>query len=95
MKVTTTPKPLNDDGTPGSVTFSEGIWSGYDEHGTRLNDVLGNAYSCLTDTERLPDEIGPAQTATGKLAFDVSSVRGTLGLPQLVAPGGWEYAFPG
>jgi hypothetical protein len=95
LKVTTTAGLLNDDGTPGSVTFSEGIWSGYDTHGTKFNDVLGNAYSCLTDAERLPDQIGPGQTATGKLAFDVTSAAGSLELPQLVAPGGWEYAYPG
>jgi hypothetical protein len=95
MRVTTTPQLLNDDGSPGSVTFSEGIWSGYDSHGTKFNDVLGNAYSCLADSERLPDQIGPGQTATGKLAFDVTSATGSLELPQLVAPGGWEYAYPG
>jgi len=94
LKVTTTAALLNDDGSPGSVTFSEGIWSGYDSRGTKFNDVLGNGYSCLTDAERLPDQIGPGQTATGKLAFDVTSPHGSLELPQLVAPGGWEYHYP-
>jgi hypothetical protein len=95
LKVTTTSALVNDDGTPGSVTFNPGIWSGYDADGTTMNDILGNASTCLTDAEQLPDDIGPGQTAKGEVAFDVTTTTGSLELPQLVGPGGWEYAYGG
>lgn len=51
-------------------------------------------YSCLKDTETLPDEIGPGETVSGKLVLDVESPEGTLIWKPFYDATGWEWTYP-
>lgn len=51
-------------------------------------------YSCLKDTETIPDEIGPGETVSGKLVLDVESPEGTLIWKPFYDASGWEWTYP-
>lgn len=51
-------------------------------------------YSCLKDTETIPDEIGPGETVGGKLVLDVESPEGTLIWKPFYDAAGWEWTYP-
>lgn len=88
---TTSDWPADMEGFP--VTFGSGEWSVVGPDGLTLNDVEGNAYTCLRDAEMIPD-IGPGEKVAGEVALDVSVESGVL----IYKPGwalgtGWEWEF--
>lgn len=72
----------------------------YDFHiigddGKRENDSTGTAYSCLSDSESLPFEVGPGQTVEGKIALDSAYEEGHLVYVPGAVGAGWEWEFGG
>lgn len=70
----------------------------YDFHivgddGKRENDSTGTAYSCLSESESLPFEIGPGQTVEGKVALDSAYEKGVLVYVPGSVGAGWEWEF--
>ena len=62
----------------------------YTADGTLWNRNPAPAHGCLTDTETLPQSIGPDTQASGNVVFDIPPTDGILaysGGPS----GGWEY----
>ncbi|MGH8776114.1 MAG: hypothetical protein ACRDWI_13425 [Jiangellaceae bacterium] len=53
------------------------------------------AFTCLAESDAMPPEVGPAQTITGKIAFDTEHTSGVLVFrPWWADPaGGWEWQF--
>lgn len=76
-----------------SVNFSEWAWQAYDAEGKRVNDVMGNGYSCMDQAQRLPGEIGPGQSVSGYVVLDVPIGTSAVVLAPH-APTGWEWAVP-
>lgn len=76
----------------GSISFSEWNWEAYSAESVRLNDPVGNGYTCLSTGEMLPADIGPGQKVTGKIMLDVADLHGTVAF---VAYGyiGWEWSY--
>ncbi|MGY1730140.1 hypothetical protein ACI798_01370 [Geodermatophilus sp. SYSU D01045] len=64
--------------------------------GLTVNDVSGNAYSCLAPNEQFTsDPVGPGQQYVGTIVIDAPVTSGTLAfIPgALGAPTGWEWSF--
>ncbi|WP_029145572.1 hypothetical protein [Microbacterium luticocti] len=74
------------------VGFDAGYWQAYDAKGTRVNDPLGNAFTCLASSEQLPGEIGPAQSVSGWIVLDVPTTHGAVVLAPYGATG-WEWDY--
>lgn len=91
LNVETTPE-LAQDEFPW-VSFTEYDWQAFDAEGKRLNDPQGNAWSCLSASQRLPNQIGPGQSVSGFIVLDVASTTGTLMLALSGSPTGWEWEY--
>ncbi|MGJ9402422.1 hypothetical protein [Arthrobacter sp. KK5.5] len=65
-------------------------------NGTTSNSDLGTmpTYSCLDDSEGLPDTIGDAEKARGIVILDVENPKGTLVFEDPLAQAGWEWEYP-
>ena len=75
-----------------SLSFSPWAWQAFDGEGKRINDAVGNGYSCLDSTQVLPSDMGPGQSISGVIVLDVAATTGTLALlPQ--GSGGWEWNY--
>ncbi|MGY1830148.1 hypothetical protein ACI8AA_06910 [Geodermatophilus sp. SYSU D01180] len=64
--------------------------------GVTVNDVSGNAYSCLASNEQFTsDPLGPGQQYAGTIVIDAPVTNGTLAfIPgALGSPTGWEWSF--
>lgn len=64
-------------------------------NGTTSNAELGSmaSYTCLPDAEEIPQDIGPAENVTGKLALDSEVPNGTLIITPMGSSTGWEFEF--
>lgn len=91
LNVETTPE-LADEEFPW-VSFSSYDWQAYDADGKRLNDPIGNAWSCLDSAQELPSEIGPGQSVSGWIMLDVAATTGVVVLAPLGSPVGWEWSY--
>jgi len=91
LNVETTPE-LADESFPW-VTFTEYSWQAYDSDGKRLNDPVGNAWSCFDSAQQLPSQIGPGQSVSGWIVLDVASVNGAVVLAMGGSPTGWEWSY--
>lgn len=67
----------------------------FDADGKRENDSTGNAYSCLSDAESLPFDIGAGQTVEGKVALDSAFEEGFIAYVPMAMGAGWEWEFGG
>lgn len=73
-------------------SFSEWSWQVYNTSGVRLNDPVGNAWSCMGEADLLPTEIGPAQKVHGLVVLDVADPHGIV----VFAPDptlSWEWSY--
>lgn len=70
-------------------------WKVIAENGTTANGKFDSfeAFACFPDTEKLPDIIGPAERATGKVVLDVPTATGIL-INDPEGAGGWEWEYP-
>lgn len=91
LNVETTPE-LADDDFPW-VSFTQWDWQAYDPEGKRLNDPVGNAWSCLDSGQQLPSQIGPGQSVSGWIVLDVAATNGAVVLTMGGSPVGWEWAY--
>lgn len=64
-------------------------------NGTTSNADMGTmaTYTCLDDSEILPQDIGPAEQATGKVVLDAETAEGTLVFKPGYAAAGWEWEY--
>lgn len=76
------------------VSFNQFGWEAYDPEGKRLNDPVGNGFSCMDSADLLPSEIGPGQSVSGLIILDVASPIGSLAY-NLGGASGWEWNYPG
>ena len=91
LNVETTPELAEDD-FPW-VSFTQWDWQAYDAEGKRLNDPVGNAWSCLDSGQQLPSQIGPGQSVSGWIVLDVAATNGAVVLTMGGSPVGWEWAY--
>ncbi|ANG86900.1 hypothetical protein [Microbacterium aurantiacum] len=91
LNVETTPE-LADDDFPW-ISFTQYDWQAYDADGKRLNDPVGNAWSCLDSGEMLPSQIGPGQSVSGWIVLDVAATEGIVVLAMGGSPTGWEWSY--
>lgn len=91
LNVETTPE-LADDDVPW-ISFTQYDWQAYDADGKRLNDPVGNAWSCLDSGEMLPSQIGPGQSVSGWIVLDVAAPDGIVVLAMGGSPTGWEWSY--
>lgn len=91
LNVETTPELAEDD-FPW-ISFTPYDWQAYDADGKRLNDPVGNAWSCLDTGEQLPSQIGPGQSVSGWIVLDVAATNGVVVLAMGGAPTGWEWTY--
>ena len=91
LNVETTPELAEDD-FPW-VSFTQYDWQAYDAEGKRLNDPVGNAWSCLDSGQQLPSQIGPGQSVSGWIVLDVAATNGAVVLTMGGSPVGWEWAY--
>lgn len=75
-----------------SLYFTRYDWQAYDANGKRLNDPVGNSWSCLDASQELPSEIGPGQSVSGWIVLDVAATSGSVVLA-MDGPTGWEWAY--
>lgn len=75
------------------VYFTEYDWQAYDPDGKRLNDPVGNAWSCMSEASTLPMSIGPGQSVSGYIVLDVVDPSGTIVLAMGGSPTGWEWDY--
>lgn len=94
---TGSPEALTDVFFDASFTLSEWDMVVLDTDGKRLNDIRGNAMSCIDAADALPTSIGPRQTASGLVVLDLSVTEGTLLIEGtnwgFEGAGGWEWNF--
>lgn len=91
MEVQTTPK-LAEQSISKALYFTPGDFKVIGPDGTRENDSLGNSFGCLPDAELLPGEIGPGETASGKIVLDSAYTEGVLVFSPML-DSGWEWEF--
>lgn len=75
------------------VSFTLYDWQAYDADGKRLNDPVGNAWTCLDSSQQLPAQIGPGQSVSGWIVLDVASPTGAVVLAMGGSPVGWEWVY--
>lgn len=75
------------------ISFTAYDWQAYDAEGKRLNDPVGNGWSCLDPGDQLPVQIGPGQSVSGWMVLDVAAPSGVVALTMLGGPTGWEWAY--
>lgn len=78
-------------GYPFSLSGNQ--WQYYLADGTLWNGMPTsvNTYSCLTDTETLPNQIGESTKASGRIVFDLPTTDGILAFSNNGGIDGWEY----
>ena len=81
------------DTTYGGFSLNPYGFVAFDSDGKRVNDPVGNSSSCLESAERLPLEIGPSESASGKIAFDVPTETGTIVYRPAGAQSGWSWSY--
>jgi hypothetical protein len=93
FEVTTTPD-LVDEVMP-EFWISSHDFSVWDDDGKRVNDAVGNAYSCLDDADSVPDSIGPDESVDGWIVLDVPQTSGAIGYSWvgIDGGGGWEWSY--
>lgn len=76
--------------------MSASDWKAIAPNGTTSNANAGTAasYGCLTQSESLPQTMGPAEQATGKIVLDLENPQGTLIFKAPAAMAGWEWTYP-
>ncbi len=91
LNVETTPELAEEAFDWISITTYD--WQAYDADGKRLNDPVGNAWSCLDAAEQLPSQIGPGQSVSGWMVLDVAAPTGFVVLTMGANTTGWEWAY--
>lgn len=91
FNVETTPELAQSDYP--EVWFSADDFQAYDLDGKRLNDPVGNAWSCMSEASTLPQSIGPGQSASGFIVLDVADEHGAVVLLNGGGPTGWEWEY--
>lgn len=81
------------DTTYGGFSLNPYDFVVFDSNNMRVNDPVGNAYSCLDSTETLPQEMGPSESASGKIAFDVPTETGTIAYRPADVDNGWTWSY--
>jgi len=79
--------------TYGGFSFNPYDFVVFDSNNMRVNDPVGNAYSCLDSTETLPQEMGPSESASGKIAFDVPTETGSIAYRPADVDNGWTWSY--
>ena len=90
LHIETTPE-LAKESSP-TMSFDEYGWNAYNADGTRLNDPIGNAWSCLDSSLELPMNIGPGEVVDGSVILDVKDATGSVALT-FGGPAGWEWTY--
>ncbi len=94
FEVTTMPE-LADQEFITTWNFNPYDFQVFNTDGKRENDSTGNAYSCLSDNESLPFDIGAGQSVEGKVALDSAYEEGVIAYVPGAVGAGWEWEFGG
>ena len=64
--------------------------------GSTSNADLGSVatFGCFKDAETLPSDMGPGETATGKVVLDSETAEGTLIYKPILFDEGYEWSYP-
>lgn len=92
IEIRTTPE-LTDEVSP-TFWMDNYDFSAWSADGKRVNDVVGNAYSCLSDADSIPGSIGPDETVNGWIVLDLPEDATTVGYSWIgLDSGGWEWSL--
>ncbi|WP_150307201.1 DUF4352 domain-containing protein [Planctomonas psychrotolerans] len=75
-----------------SLYFDSYAWQAYDAEGKRVNDPVGNSWTCMDVGSLLPTDIGPGQSVSGDIVLDLPSTTGSIALT-MGGPAGWEWTY--
>lgn len=77
-------------------SISQSGWKAIAPNGTtsNANPGTGASYRCLTESENLPQTMGPAEQAAGKVVLDLENPEGILIFNDAGAMSGWEWTYP-
>lgn len=86
--------PAWDSALYGDFMMNPYDFQAFDASNMRVNDPVGSSYMCLDASQQVPNQIGPSQSVTGVMVFDVPTPTGVIAYnPPLYSPGGWEWAY--
>lgn len=91
MDVATAADPEFTEHLYGSLFVSPHSFKYVTAEGTTANDAVGNAYSCLDETQTLPSDIGPGEQVTGMVVLDVPTTDGTIVFEESTTGQAWEW----
>lgn len=94
MDVATAADPEFTEHMYGSLFISPHSFKYVTSEGTTANDAVGNAYTCLGETETLPSDIGPGEQATGLVVLDLPTTDGTIVFEEMSTGQAWEWQIP-
>lgn len=96
LDVSVKTEPALADDPFGEFWMSPSSWKAIAPNGTTSNANSGTAaaFGCLPQQEMLPQSIGPAEQATGKVVLDVENPSGILVFQDPAASAGWEWTYP-
>lgn len=75
------------------LMFTTYDWQAYDAEGKRLNDPVGNSWSCFDTGQLIPSQIGPGESVSGWMVLDVAAPNGVVALTMAGSSSGWEWAY--
>lgn len=86
--------PAWDSALYGDFMMNPYDFQAFDANNMRVNDPIGSSYMCLDASQQVPNQIGPSQSVTGVMVFDLPTPTGVIAYsPALYGPGGWEWAY--
>lgn len=79
--------------SPTSLMFTTD-WYAYASNGTTMNAIDSSAASsCLSESDQVPFEIGPAESVAGSVVFEVSDATGEIVHRPWILDGGWSWNY--
>lgn len=79
--------------SPVSLMFNTD-WYAYASNGTTMNSIDSSAAaSCLSESDQVPFEIGPAEKVAGSVVFEVSDATGEIVHRPWILDGGWSWDY--
>ncbi|WBU37831.1 hypothetical protein [Homoserinibacter sp. YIM 151385] len=75
-----------------ALDFGAASWSSTSTSGGLLEDIVGNADTCMGPASKLPSEIGPGEKRGGTVVLDVAAVAGVVTL-DLGGPSPWDWRY--
>ena len=94
IEATTGPNPKFSETLYSGVSFASHSWKAIASNGTTVNTIESTAtYGCFDQGQLIPNQIGAAEKAAGKVILDVPNTTGTLVYSVDGGSSGWEWEY--